>query len=101
MEDHAKQPDPRKRHVFIWKMMRPLARFIAWVKFGFRAVPADVKGPFLLVSNHVTNWDPILVGGSFREQIYYGPGWRESSWPGPRIPSPGRRAAAPPVRCWP
>ena len=71
MENHAKQPDPRKRHVFIWKALRPLARFIAWVKFGFRAVPADVKGPFLLVSNHVTNWDPILVGGSFREQVYF------------------------------
>ena len=71
MEKHAAPKDPHKRHAIIWKTLLPLARFIAWVKFGFRAVPADVKGPFLLVSNHNTNWDPILAGCSFREQIYF------------------------------
>ena len=70
-EQHVQKADPRKRHVFLWKALRPLARFITWVKFGFRAVQSDVKGPFLLVSNHVTNWDPILAGCSFREQVYF------------------------------
>ncbi len=70
-EARARQADPRKRHVFLWRLLRPLARFIVWLRFGYRAVQSDVKGPFLLVSNHVTNWDPILAGASFREQVYF------------------------------
>ena len=62
---------PRKRHEFLWKLLRPLAAFIVWLRFGFHAVPAKVEGPFMLVCNHVTNWDPILAGCSFKEPMYF------------------------------
>ena len=61
----------RRRHVFVWKALRPLAKLICWIKFGFTCEKTNVKGPYLLVSNHVTNWDPILVACSFPEQTYF------------------------------
>ena len=61
----------RKRHVLLWRILRPLAILIVWLRFGFVGRKADLRGPFLLVSNHNTNWDPILVSCSFPEQVYF------------------------------
>ena len=70
MEEHGTVKG-RRRHVFVWKALRPLARLICWIKFGFTSEISRAKGPYLLVSNHVTNWDPILVACSFPEQTYF------------------------------
>lgn len=67
----ATPQDHHKRHTFVWKTVRPLAKLICFLKFGFRAENANVKGPYLLISNHVTDWDPILVGCSFSDMIYF------------------------------
>lgn len=60
-----------RRHVLFWK----LARFIAapWLrrKFNFTPQIADVKGPYLVLANHTTDWDPLLVACSFPEQMYF------------------------------
>ena len=58
-EKHVREKDPRRRHRIVWKLLRPLAKVITWLRLGFRAVPARVKGPYLLVCNHVTDWDPV------------------------------------------
>lgn len=64
--------DPHRRHVFIWKLLQWPMRLIGWLKFGFIPTIERVEGPFLLVSNHNTNWDPILVSSSFPEgQMYF------------------------------
>ena len=70
-EKHGREKDPRRRHRIVWKLLRPLAKLVSWLRLGFRAVPARVKGPYLLVCNHVTDWDPVLVACSFPEQHYY------------------------------
>ena len=54
MEEHGTVKG-RRRHIFVWKALRPLARLICWIKFGFTSEVSRVRGPFLLVSNHVTN----------------------------------------------
>ncbi len=72
MEDkHAVQKDPHRRHQLIWSILLPLLRIYCRLFFAYRAVPAEVKGPYLLLCNHVTDWDPILAGCSFRTQMYY------------------------------
>lgn len=41
-------------------------------KFGFKfeeAVPKDK--PYIVLANHTTNWDPLLVGLSFPEHMYF------------------------------
>ena len=101
MEEHGTVKG-RRRHVFVWKALRPLAKLICWIKFGFTSEISRAKGPYLLVSNHVTNWDPILVACSFPEQTYFvtsdtcsARDSAASSWDGSSPPSPARRAAAP------
>ena len=71
MAGKTAEKDPHVRHQHIWTFARPLARAVAWLKFGYAAEPADVPGTFLLVSNHNTNWDPVLVGCSFPQQMYF------------------------------
>ena len=71
MEKQAQPKDPHQRHAVLWKILRPVARVVCWLKFGYWGHKARVKGPFLLVSNHNTNWDPILVGCSFPEIVYF------------------------------
>jgi len=61
----------RKRHQLLWTLLRPLARLILKLKFNYTTGDHAPKGPFLLVCNHVTDWDPILVGAAFRTQMYF------------------------------
>lgn len=70
-EKHTAEKDPRRRHRAVWHALRPLARFICWARLGYRARQERVDGPFLLVSNHVTDWDPVLVGCSFPDNMYF------------------------------
>ena len=53
----------RKRRIWIF-----LCRLIGLViprRFRFKAEIADVTGPCLIISNHVTNYDPLLLAMSF------------------------------------
>ena len=62
----------KKRHDFVYRILWIfLHRFIAR-KFNFEydAIRPEKK-PFLVISNHITNWDPILVGLSFGRNLYY------------------------------
>ena len=59
------------RHRFVWRFFRPLVRLILFFRFNYRCRPASVKGPVIVVCNHVTDWDPLLVGAAFRRQMYF------------------------------
>lgn len=59
------------RHQVIWKLVRPLVRLILWIRFNYHCAPSAPKGPYIVVSNHVTDWDPLLVGAAFRNQMYF------------------------------
>ena len=70
-EKHAVEKDPHGRHQRLWTVLRPLLRLICWIRLGFRAKQSGIKGPFLLLCNHVTDWDPVLAGCSFSQQMYF------------------------------
>jgi 1-acyl-sn-glycerol-3-phosphate acyltransferase len=60
-----------RRHVVIWKILRTiLTPWLRW-RFNFIAEPVDIEGPYLVFANHNTNWDPLLLACSFRQQMYY------------------------------
>lgn len=59
------------RHSVIWKLMRPLVQLILLIRFRYRCAPRALQGPFIVVCNHVTDWDPLLVGAAFRNQMYF------------------------------
>ncbi len=63
----------RIRHIIVWKVLRYPVMLMLKIKFNYSAkrAPKDIPGPFLLIANHVTNYDPLMVGGSFNRQMYF------------------------------
>jgi 1-acyl-sn-glycerol-3-phosphate acyltransferase len=62
----------KKRHDFIFKFARKfLSRYFVR-KFNFLHDNIKIgKTPYIVVSNHLTNWDPILIGLCFDKNMYY------------------------------
>lgn len=48
-----------------WKLVTRLIRGFVCRRFRLTAEPCTLPGPFLLVANHVTNWDPLMLAVSF------------------------------------
>ena len=56
-----------------YKIGKTLAKFLLAVIFrvqiaGTRKLP---EGPVIVVSNHISNWDVLILGGVFDRQIHY------------------------------
>jgi len=62
----------KKRHDFIFRLAWLLFRrdFARKFNFEYEDIKVD-KSPYIVVSNHLTNWDPILIGLSFGRSMYY------------------------------
>lgn len=59
------------RHAIIWRIARPVCNLIVKLKFNYRCPVYDLEGPLLVVSNHVTDLDPLMVGSAFRNHMYF------------------------------
>ena len=55
-----------------YKVLYPAAKVLmkGLLNYTFELAP-KVEGPCLILSNHVTDFDPVLVGLSFPEHMYY------------------------------
>ena len=60
-----------KRHVRIWNILMPIAMLLVKLLFNCKNKKYGGKGPYLVLSNHVTDLDPIIVGTSFPQQMYF------------------------------
>jgi 1-acyl-sn-glycerol-3-phosphate acyltransferase len=61
-----------KRHKIVWTLARPVVDVIVRILYKHTPEYTDISGPFLVVCNHTTDWDPLLMGVSFRkEHIYF------------------------------
>lgn len=63
--------DSYRRHQIIFKLLNRLLTPGVCRRFRMRHDDVRVDGPMLLISNHVSAWDPILVGMSLREKHAY------------------------------
>lgn len=63
----------RKRHQFFVSLANIIIAPFLRRKIGYKSPRINVKKyePFLVVSNHVSAFDPILVTGTFNRQVYY------------------------------
>ncbi|SHH65071.1 1-acyl-sn-glycerol-3-phosphate acyltransferase [Sporobacter termitidis DSM 10068] len=62
----------RLRHKVAWQILRFPAYLFLMLKFNYTCVQAPkIPYPFILVANHVTDFDPIMVGCSFGQQMYF------------------------------
>ena len=50
---------------FVWKLLVWLLAPLIRLRFNLTSDRFDVEGPCLVVSNHVTAWDPLLMAVSF------------------------------------
>ena len=60
------------KHNIVWKSLRPLVAVFLRLRFGYTSGRAkDLPENYIVLSNHVTNYDPLFVGVSFRKQMYF------------------------------
>jgi 1-acyl-sn-glycerol-3-phosphate acyltransferase len=59
------------RYRLVWKALRWL--LVPWLKRKFRYAPESctIQGPFLLLANHNTDWDPLLLACAFPEYLCF------------------------------
>lgn len=61
-----------RRHKIFYGILQPLVQVFLKLKFGYRyRIAKDLPDNYLVLSNHVTDYDPLLVGASFRKQMYF------------------------------
>lgn len=61
-----------KFYLRIWKLLQLVGHRFIVTKFNFKHDRVTEDGPFLVISNHVTNWDPMLVAISFpKNNLHY------------------------------
>ena len=64
--------DKKKRHYRAWRFFYVLLHGYLSRKFKYTHDICEYDGPCMIISNHVTNWDPVLLGLSFpKKQVYY------------------------------
>lgn len=62
----------KKRHVFFYKFFYPFVALFLKIKFGYRfKIAKNLPEPYIVLSNHNTDYDMLLVGVSFPRQMYF------------------------------
>ena len=59
------------RYRFVWHTLRLFARRYVMHKLCFEAETVSATGPVLILCNHNTDWDPLLLGCIFPEYISF------------------------------
>ena len=64
--------DNERRHQLVWRLLQPPVRALVRWKFNLSCEEIHPDGPILLISNHVSAWDPLLVASSLpKHQLYF------------------------------
>lgn len=60
------------KHIFFYTLLQPLVILFLKIRFGYRfETVKNVPGNYIVLSNHVTDYDPLFVGASFPKQMYF------------------------------
>ncbi|MDR1003110.1 MAG: 1-acyl-sn-glycerol-3-phosphate acyltransferase [Oscillospiraceae bacterium] len=64
--------DDYKRHLRVWSFFRKLLSPFVRRKFNisFKNMP-DIPSPYIILSNHNTDWDPLLIGAGIKKHTYF------------------------------
>lgn len=62
----------RFRHKLLFKLIKPFATLFLKLKFSYKYKKAkNLPENYLVLSNHATDYDPIMVAVSFKKQMYF------------------------------
>lgn len=71
-----------KRHLLFYGFFRPLAGLFVKIRFGYQYKKYhDLPEKFIVLSNHTTDYDPVFVGVSFPQQMYFVASEHIARWP--------------------
>ncbi|MBR5515722.1 MAG: 1-acyl-sn-glycerol-3-phosphate acyltransferase [Clostridia bacterium] len=60
-----------KKHRLIWGILRPPVGLFMKVFYGYRyELAKNLPENYIVLSNHTTDFDPVLVGLAFKKQMY-------------------------------
>ena len=61
-----------KKHQLIYSILRAIVAPFLFFKFGYRKEMAkDLPENYIVVANHLTNWDSLFVATAFKKQMYF------------------------------
>ena len=60
-----------KRHELVYRFLYSIAPFFVKGYFNYKCEVADFEGPYIVISNHTLDVDPLLVGCSFPKSMYF------------------------------
>ncbi len=61
-----------RRHIWIYRFFRQPVKLFLKLRFGYTwAKENALPSPCIILSNHNTNYDPLMVGASYREHMYF------------------------------
>lgn len=63
--------DTYKRHIRIWKFLHAVLSGFIKRKFNLQFEPLKIDGPCIIICNHVTSWDPLLVAVCLKDKHAY------------------------------
>lgn len=66
--------DLHKRHCRYWKIIHVIGELLVKIKFGYKykkIKSEELPETYIVLANHVTDFDPIFVGVSFEKQMYF------------------------------
>lgn len=61
-----------KRHKYFYEIARYLIELIVKIKFGYKCEkPENLPENYIVLANHTTDWDALMVGSAFKRQMYF------------------------------
>ena len=60
-----------RRHRFFWYLLSPIVRFWLRIKYNYHPYAPRAPRPALIISNHVTDLDPLLLGATVHTHTYF------------------------------
>ncbi len=73
MKNYSKKTNfTEKRLNFIYKFVIPSARLVFKTFYNYKCSrPVDINNPVIVLANHVSDYDAILVASGFKRQMYF------------------------------
>lgn len=60
------------KYKIAWTCLLPPVRLFLKLKFGYKyKIAKDLPDNYIVLSNHVTDFDPLFVGSSFKRQMFF------------------------------
>lgn len=80
-EKKIEKKERNRKHMVFYELLRPCVVLFLKIKFGYQYKTAkNLPDNFIVLSNHVTDYDPLFVGASFKRQMYFVASEHISRW---------------------